>query len=98
MKEINDIEKKQHDIMIATINARLEKGYLVNPQAIRKVINELDHRMDGIVEYATLFCINGLEEVHKCEEMIAKLRGEKKAYQEVLKEFNRRLALARKNG
>lgn len=69
---------------------KLNSGkFFPNIQGIRKQIKELNHRMDILctgVNFA-----KGLEEVEKVEERLDALRGQKRAYQDILKYVNKKI-------
>lgn len=69
---------------------KLNSGkFFPNVQAIRKKVKELNHRMDILctgVNFA-----KDLEEVGKIEERLDVLRGQKRAYQDILKYISKRI-------
>lgn len=69
---------------------KLNSGkFFPNIQAIRKKVKELNHRMDILctgVNFA-----KDLKEVHKVEDRLDALRGQKRAYQDILKYVNNRI-------
>ena len=69
---------------------KLNSGkFFPNIQAIRKKVKELNHRMDILcsgVNFAKDF-----EEVRKVEDRLDALRGQKRAYQDILKYVNKRI-------
>lgn len=63
--------------------------FFPNIPAIKNKIRELNHRMDILctgVNFA-----KDLEEVNKVEERLDALRGQKRAYQDILKYVNKRI-------
>lgn len=69
---------------------KLNSGkFFPNIQAIRKKVKELNHRMDILctgVNFA-----KDLKEVEKVEDRLDALRGQKRAYQDILKYVNNRI-------
>lgn len=69
---------------------KLNSGkFFPNIQAIRKKVKELNHRMDILctgVNFA-----KDLKEVEKVEDRLDALRGQKRAYQYILKYVNNRI-------
>lgn len=69
---------------------KLNSGkFLPNIQEIRKQIKELNHRMNVLctgVNFA-----KDLEEVKRVEDILDILRGQKRAYQDILKYVNKRI-------
>lgn len=69
---------------------KLNSGkFFPNILAIRKEIRELNHRMDILctgVNFA-----KDLEEVNKVEDRLDALRGQKRAYQDILKYISKRI-------
>ncbi len=69
---------------------KLNSGkFFLNIPAIRKRIKVLNHRMDILctgVNFA-----KDLEEVEKVDERLDVLRGQKRAYQDILKYVNKRI-------
>ena len=69
---------------------KLNSGkFFPNIQAIRKRIKELDRRMDVLCVGANF--AKDLEEVHKVEDRLDVLRGQKRAYHDILKYVNNRI-------
>ena len=69
---------------------KLNSGkFFPNIQVIRRQIKELDHRIESLctgVNFA-----KDLEEVELVEERLDVLRGQKRAYQDILKYANKRI-------
>ena len=69
---------------------KLNSGkFFPNVQAIRKKVKELNHRMDILCTGANF--AKDLKEVEKVEERLDALRGQKRAYQDILKYVNNRI-------
>lgn len=69
---------------------KLNSGrFFPNIQAIRKEIKNLNHRMD--VLRTGVFFATSLEEVEIVEDRLDVLRGQKRAYQDILKYVNWRI-------
>lgn len=97
MNSYNDIKNESYENVINSIKAGISKGMLVNIKAVRKRISQLNRSEDVILNYVELNSwFLTTEDVEKNEKMLAKVRGEKKAYKEIADEYNRRLAEAEK--
>lgn len=69
---------------------KLNSGnFFPNVPAIRKVIRELDKRMDTLLSGAVF--AKGLEEVNKVDDLLDVLKGQKRAYQDIIKYVNGRI-------
>ena len=69
---------------------KLNSGkFFPNIQGIRKQIKELNHRMDVLCTGANF--AKDLKEVEKVEERLDALRGQKRAYQDILKYVNKKI-------
>lgn len=69
---------------------KLNSGkFFPNIQGIRKQIKSLSHRMDVLCTGANF--AKDLKEVEKVEERLDALRGQKRAYQDILKYVNKRI-------
>ena len=69
---------------------KLNSGkFFPNIQAIRKKVKELNHRMDILC--AGVNFAKDLNEVNKVEDRLDALRGQKRAYQDILKYVNKRI-------
>ena len=69
---------------------KLNSGkFFPNIQAIRKKVKELNHRMDILC--AGVNFAKDLEEVSNVEDRLDALRGQKRAYQDILKYVNKRI-------
>lgn len=69
---------------------KLNSGkFFPNIPAIRKRIKVLDHRMDILCTGVNF--TKDLEEVEKVDERLDVLRGQKRAYQDILKYVNKRI-------
>lgn len=69
---------------------KLNSGkFFPNIPAIRKRIKVLNHRMDILCTWVNF--AKDLEEVEKADERLDVLRGQKRAYQDILKYVNKRI-------
>lgn len=86
----NQRNEESYQAVYQPLFDKLNSGkFFPNIQGIRKQIKELNHRMD-------IFCTGvnfakDLEEVGKVEDILDTLRGQKRAYQDILKYIKKRI-------
>lgn len=86
----NQKNEESYQAIYQTLFDKLNRGnFFPNIPAIRKEIRELNHRMDILCTGANF--AKDLEEVNKVEDRLDALRGQKRAYQDILKYVNKRI-------
>lgn len=86
----NQRNEESYQAVYQPLFDKLNSGkFFPNIQGIRKQIKELNHRMD-------IFCTGvnfakDLEEVGKVEDILDTLRGQKRAYRDILKYIKKRI-------
>lgn len=86
----NQKNEEAYQAIYKPIFEALNRGNLFpNIPAIRKEIRELNHRMNILCDGVNF--AKDLEEVNKVEDRLDALRGQKRAYQDILKYVNKRI-------
>ena len=86
----NQKNKEAYQAVYQPLFDKLNSGnFFPNVPAIRKVIRELDKRMDTLL--SGVFFAKDLEEVNKVDGLLDVLKGQKRAYQDIIKYVNGRI-------
>lgn len=86
----NQKNKEAYKAVYQPLFDKLNSGnFFPNVPAIRKVIRELDKRMDTLLS-GVVFA-KDLEEVDKVDGLLDVLKGQKRAYQDIIKYVNGRI-------
>ena len=86
----NQKNKEAYQAVYQPLFDKLNSGnFFPNVPAIRKVIRELDKQMDTLLS-GVVFA-KDLEEVNKVDGLLDVLKGQKRAYQDIIKYVNGRI-------
>lgn len=86
----NQKNKEAYKAVYQPLFDKLNSGkFFPNIQAIKNEVKRLNHRMDILCTGANF--AKDLDEVNKVEDRLDALRGQKRAYQDILKYVNNRI-------
>lgn len=90
MDELHNIEQTAYQNLMDAVKQKISKGFLLDPRLVKKAIKNCNNRLSRLECYGAIF-IASKDELNDLEKSAAQIRGQIKAYNELLDEYNKRL-------
>ena len=95
MDDLHNIEQTAYQNLINAVKQKMEKGFLLDPRLVKKAIKNCNNRLSRLECYGAIF-IASKEELNDLGKSAVQIRGQIKAYNELLDEYSKRLKEANK--